>query len=265
MIGRIYAIALNTFREAIRRRVVLGIIIAVVAINLAAIIGAQMVLYEDVEARLARDAGLAGVSLFGAFTAIYLGVSLLYTEIQRKTIYPIIAKPIERYEFVLGKFLGMAATLTLLVGVFALFMWLHLTVKQVAWTPALTKALVLAYGEVLVVAAIAIFFSSFSTPFLSGIFTGALFALGRCTPEMRAAASDAKISWARSLADVALKVVLDLHLYKASGGVVQGRHVSVHADFVDWSYVVSASGYGLMIIGVLLTLSILIFARRNFV
>ena len=263
MIGRIYAIALTTFREAVRHRVLYGVVAVVFLINLFAIVLGMMSYNE--EARIARDVGLSGVSLFGAFTAIYLGVSLLYGEIQRRTIYPIITKPIERWEFVIGKYLGMCATLTLLVAAFAAAMVGLLLLQDVPWTGALTKALLLAYAEVLVVAAIAIFFSSFSTPFLSGIFTFVLFFLGRVTPEMQAAAESARYAWIRTVADTALKIVPDLHLFKVSGRSVAGQHVSVHGEFVDWGYVGTALGYGGVYVVALLLLSIVIFSRRDFV
>ena len=263
MIGRIYAIALNTFREAIRRKVVYGVIGVVVALNLFAVVLGEMSMHE--QDRVARDVGLAGVSLFGAITAIYLGVSLLYGELQRKTIYTIISKPIERYEFVLGKYLGMAFTLTLLVALFALALAGLLQLQSVAFTVAIVKALLLAYMQVLIIAAIAILFSSFSTPFLSGIFTFGLFLLGRCTPEMRAVVETAEQPWFRRACNVALKVVPDLHVFSISGGSVEGQHVTVHSTFVDWGYVGTAGIYGFLYIAALLTLSIVIFSRRNFV
>ena len=120
MLGRIWAIALNTFREAARIRVLYGILVLVVGANLLAIVLGQMSIHE--EARVARDIGLAGISLFGSLTAIFLGVFLLYTEVQRRTIHAIVSKPIERWEFVVGKYLGMALVLTMLVGLFAVAM-----------------------------------------------------------------------------------------------------------------------------------------------
>jgi ABC-type transport system involved in multi-copper enzyme maturation permease subunit len=262
VIGRLYAIALNTFREAIRHKVPHGILAVVVALNLFAIVLGEMSLHE--EARVARDVGLGALSLFGAFTAIYLGVSLLYGEIKRKTTYNIISKPIERWEFVLGKYTGMAATLTVLVAAFAIAMAGLLLLQQVGLSGNIAKALLLAWMEVLIVAAVAVFFSSFSTPFLSAIFTTAVFIAGRITPEMRAAVEQSKIEWVRWVTDVALKIVPDLHLFSISGGTVDGQHVSVHTDFVSWGYVGSATAYAALYVSVLLVLSILIFARRNF-
>lgn len=263
MIGRIYAIALNTFREAIRHRVLYGIITTVVGLNFFAIVLGEMSLGN--EARVARDVGLSGVSLFGSITAIVLGVSLLYGEIQKRTIHTLVSKPLERYEFVLGKYAGMGITLTALVMLFAVAMAGLLFIQDVAFTSSVLKALFLSYMEVLVVAAIAVFFSSFASPFLSGIFSFALFFAGRVTPEMRDAIESSNIEWVKDVLNLALYIVPDLHLFSISGGEVRGEHVTVHGEFVDWSYVASAGGYCLLWVAVLLTLAIVIFSRRDFV
>lgn len=263
MIGRIYAIALNTFREAIRHRVLYGIIATVVGLNLFAIVLGEMSLGQA--SRVARDVGLGGVSLFGSITAIVLGVSLLYGEIQKRTIHTIVSKPLERYEFVLGKYAGMGITLTALVLLFSVAMALLLLVQGVPFTASVLKALILAYFEVLLVAAIAVFFSSFASPFLSGIFSFALFFAGSVTPEMRDAIESSNIGWVKDVCNFALYIVPDLHLFSISGGEVRGEHVTVHGEFVHWSYLLTAGGYCLMWVGLLLSLAILIFSRRDFV
>ena len=259
--GRIWAIALNTFREAARIRVLYGIIVLVVGANLAALVLGQMSIHE--EQRVARDIGLAGISLFGSLTAIFLGVFLLYTEVQRRTIHAIVSKPIERWEFVVGKYLGMAVVLTILVALFGLAMCGMLTFQGVGVSGAVVKAVVLAWCEVLTVAAIAIFFSSFSTPFLSGIFALAMWALGRVTPDIQAAIERGS-PWIRATARIALEIVPDIHLFSPSGRMIEGGQVSVHADFVTWGYVGLSSLHALGWIAGLLALACLLFQRRDF-
>jgi ABC-type transport system involved in multi-copper enzyme maturation permease subunit len=264
VIDRVLAIALTTFREAIRRRVLYGILVVVFLFNIFAVVLGEMSLHQ--EARVARDVGLAGVSFFGSVTAILLGVTLLYNELQRRTIHTIISKPVHRFEFVIGKYLGMAVTLTLLTSLFALALWGVLAIRGVPFGAAVSKAVILAYVEVLVVAAIAIFFSSFSTPFLSGIFTFAIFWVGRVTPEMRQAVETTDTAWIRTVCEIALYVVPDIHLFGVSGGRVPGESepVSVHGDFVDWSYVGIAGGYGLAYVAIFLVAACFIFSRRDF-
>lgn len=264
MMTRIWALAFNTFRDAIRHRVLYGILGVVFAVNLFAIVLGEMSLHQ--EARIARDLGLGGVSLFGSVTAIVLGVSLLYTEIKKRTIHTIVTKPLERYEFVLGKYLGMCITLACLVITFSVVMLLLLRLQDVSINAALAKALILAFFEVLIVAAIAVFFSSFSSPFLSGIFTFGLFYLGRVTPDLRAVIATTESEIVQRACTAALYVVPDLHLFSVSGGSVDGQKVSVHDGFlVSWSYVGTSAGYALLTIGALMGLSIFIFSRRDFV
>ncbi len=263
MMQRIWAVAFNTFRDAIRHRVLYGILAVVFAVNLFAIVLGEMSLHQ--EARVARDLGLGGVSLFGCVTAILLGVSLLYSEIKKRTIHTIVTKPIERYEFVLGKYLGMCITLSCLVFMFALVMMLILNFQDVAINAALIKAVILAYFEVLVVAAIAVFFSSFSSPFLSGIFSFGLFAVGRMTMDIRTLVASSDSDAVQALGSVVLYIVPDLHMFGVSGGKVDGENVSVHADFVSWAYVTTSAGYAFLVIGILMGLSILIFSKRDFV
>ena len=267
--SRIYALALNTFREAIRNKVVHGICFVVVGANLFALVLGQMSLHE--EARVALDVGLGAISLFGAATAIFLGVSLLYGEVQKKTIHTILSKPIERHEFVLGKYLGMAATLLLLVAVFAAVLAALLLIARVSaadsrigWDDAVTKAVLLSACEVLVVAATAVFFSAFSSPFLSGIFTFALFVLGRVTEDMRLAAEQSHSEVVKTLATLGSKIVPDLHLYAVSGTMALGKPVSVHGEFVSWSYVGQSTLHACAWIAFLLVSASLVFRQRDF-
>jgi ABC-type transport system involved in multi-copper enzyme maturation permease subunit len=260
-LGRIWAIALNTFREAARIRVLYGIIVLVVGASLLSIVLGQMSIRE--ETRVARDIGLAGISLFGSLTAIFLGVFLLYSEVQRRTIHSIVSKPIERWEFVLGKYVGMALVLTVLVALFAVTTLGVQLWQGVGVTSEVIRAIVLSWFEVLTVAAIAIFFSSFSSPFLSGIFALGMWVLGRLTPDIEAATRAAD-GWIRATAKVALEIVPDIHLFSPSGRVVEGAAVSVHGDFVSWTYVGLSSLHGLGWIVGLLALACVLFHRRDF-
>lgn len=263
MIGRIYAIALNTFREAIRKRMLYAIIVLVIGANLFSIVMGAMSFAE--EARVARDIGLASISLFGSITAIILGSVLLHSEIQRRTIHTIIAKPIERYEFVLGKYLGMVATLTVLVALFTLALAGLLYYQNVPFSTAVLEAVLLRYIEVLVVAAIAVLFSSMSSPVLAGLFTTGLWLIGKMTPEMTAAVESAESEWTRRVCSAALRVVPDLHLTAISGSTVDGEYVSVHDSFVGWDYVAAVAGHGLLYVAAFLFLAVIVFSRRDFV
>ena len=263
MLGRIYAIALNTFREAIRKRFLYAVLLLVVGANLFTIVLGEMSLNH--QSRVAQDVGLAAIRIAGCCTAIILGALLLYNEIQRRTIHTIISKPIERYEFVLGKYLGMVMTLTSLVGLFTLAMLWVLGLQSMSFTTELVKAVLLAYVEILLVAGLAVFFSAFTSPVLSGVFQFFLWRLGHVTPEMRQAVESADDAWIRTVCEAALRVLPDLHLFAISGNTFEGEHVSVHANFVSWGYVTTTATYGLLYLAALLILAVIIFARRDFV
>jgi hypothetical protein len=159
----------------------------------------------------------------------------------------------------------MAATLTLLVLAFAVTMGVVLLLRGVPVTMALGKAVLLAYVEVLLVAALAIFFSSFSSPYLSGVFTFGLFFAGRMSTEMRLAAEHSKNPIITRVCDVALYLVPDLSTFSVSGGHQAGKHISIHGgDFVSWTYVFNAGAYGLLYIAALIILAVVIFSRRDF-
>lgn len=262
MIGRIYAVALNTFRWAIRHRFLIAVLLVSAGVMLFALVLGEMSLHQ--EQRVAIDVALGGTSFFGCITAMVLGALLLYTEIQRRTIHTMLAKPIERHELLLGRYFGMAASLTLLVAVSTVLMAGLFWIQDVSFGAVTVKALLLTWIEVLVVAAVAAFFSSFSSPVLSGVFTAGIWLVGRATDELRAVVDSATQPLIRVVCRVALYIVPDLHLFQVSGSTLDGKVVSVHSDFVAWSYVAAAAGHGALYIALLLALAVVIFARRDF-
>jgi ABC-type transport system involved in multi-copper enzyme maturation permease subunit len=176
-----------------------------------------------------------------------------------------VSKPLLRWEFIVGKYLGMALTLSFLVVLFGLAMAGVLTLQGVGVSVAVIQAVILAWFEVLTVAAIAVFFSSFSSPFLSGIFALGLFTIGRLTPDIRDALKTADAPWIRTVCKVALEIVPDLHVFAVSGRAVDGQGVSVNGDFVSWGYVATAAGHGVGWIVALLLIAAVLFHRRDFV
>jgi ABC-type transport system involved in multi-copper enzyme maturation permease subunit len=263
---RVAAIAFNTFREAMRDKLLYTILFFACLIILSALALGQLSLHEEL--RVTRDIGLAGISLFGVVLAIFAGVTMVYKEIERKTLYALIPKPLQRWHFVVGKFFGLAITLFVQVALMAIVLGVALIIEGAFPDGAMVRAVILLYGQVLVVTAVAILFSTFSTPFLSGLFTAGLFIIGRSTPELRTLITT-RLKDSPTLATAlvyALNVVPDLHLFFVSGGTVAGKTVSVNAgDYVSWGYVGSASGYGALYAGCVLLLAVLIFSRRDFV
>src|SRR5688500_13055303 len=112
---RIWAIAINTFREAVRDRVLYGVLAFASVVLLLSLAIAELSL--DQQRRVVQDVGLASISLFSVVVAVFLGSSLLYKEIERKTLYVILPKPIRRHEFLLGKYFGIVITAFVFIAV----------------------------------------------------------------------------------------------------------------------------------------------------
>ncbi len=175
MIERVGAIALNTFREAIRNRILyLLLVFAVTMITFAQVLSLLTVGSEE---KIIKDFGLASIDVFGVLTAVFIGIGLVSREIERRTVYTILAKPIHRFEFVLGKFAGLALTLLVNTAVMAAWFFLVLLLKGM-FDPRLGLAILLLVFQFLLVTAIAVLFSCLSTPILSSVLTLALYVVG---------------------------------------------------------------------------------------
>lgn len=175
MLFRVSAIALNTFREAIRNRILYVLLVfAVAMISFAQLLSLLTVGSEE---KIIKDFGLASIDIFGVLTSVFIGIGLVSGEIERRTVYTLLAKPIHRYEFVLGKYGGLMITLLVNTTVMAVWFFLVLLLKGM-FDPRLVLAVLLLYFQFLLITAIAVFFSCLSSPILSSVLTLALYAIG---------------------------------------------------------------------------------------
>src|SRR5258708_14661175 len=137
MIWRILAIAHNTFREAVRDRVLYNLVLFVLLLTAAAIFIGE--LSGGQERKIIVDLGLSAMLLFGVFIAIFVGVGLVFKEIERRSIYAIFSKPFGRGEFLIGKFLGLCLTLLVNVTVMGVGVSLALIYVSRGWDPLAVK------------------------------------------------------------------------------------------------------------------------------
>jgi len=224
----------------------------------------ELSLHEEI--RIIKDLGLAGISLFGLAIALFLGVNLLAKELEKKTVYAILPKPILRWEFLVGKYLGLVATVTVVVLLMSLFVAGMLLFEGAAVDSVLIRAEVLVWLELLLVVAVAMVFNSFSSPYLSAMFTAAIWVIGRNTGELEAfATTKLKGQPVGVLLEGVVRVVPDFRMFFVSGANLGGDGVlSIHERFVTWGYVASAGGYALLYVLTCLVAASLIFARRDF-
>jgi ABC-type transport system involved in multi-copper enzyme maturation permease subunit len=306
---RILAVAVNTFREAVRDRVlngVLGVALAVLVFTLAL---AELSL--DQRTRIVLDIGLASISLFSVVMAVFLGSSLLYKEIERKTLYVILPKPIRRHEFLLGKYLGIVLTAFVFIAImgtvqlfvtalqvsgpsvalFALMVALPCllgiamywardrTAVLVPWSALalasasalaaiggvelwpILGALLLTIGEVLMLSAVALVFSAFSTPFLTALFTTGVWLVGRSADSMITMKGKLLPDAIKTLLSRLAKIWPNFNLFVPGPNTL---HLQPDAASTPASYVAVCMLYAVLYSAVLLAFAALIFRRRDF-
>src|SRR5215212_4015747 len=166
--GRVFSIARNTFREAVRDRVLYNLVVFVLLITASAIFLGELTAGH--EARTIVNLGLSAMLLFGAFIAIFVGVALVSKEIEKRTVFAIFAKPVSRSEFLIGKYLGLCLTLAVNVAVMGIGVSLALFyVGGNTLAVSIWNSIILVFFELTILTAVATLFSSFSSPALSAL------------------------------------------------------------------------------------------------
>ena len=210
------------------------------------------------------DVGLFLTSTAAVFIAIFTGVNLVYKELERKTIYTLMAKPLSRPQFILGKYLGLLQTMFVLVAVMGVMLCGILASVGGNVGVAIIQAIWLIFIEVTIVVAVALIFSSFSTPFLSGLMTLGVFVVGRFVDSLQSLrlgdtdTPDAITSTVSTVIRLIVRIVPDLSIYNVTPQVVYNRPMT--AEFIAQSSLV-----GLTYIVVCLGIASILFSRRDFV
>jgi ABC-type transport system involved in multi-copper enzyme maturation permease subunit len=248
-------VAHNTFREARRDRVLVGAIVAGVALLAVTQVLSPLALGES--SRLTVDLGLSGMSFLGLMLVLMVGTSLVAKEIEKKTIYNLLSRPLSRHEYLIGKWAGLSATLWTLCGALGLALVTVMTLRgHGGHAPAIAEATYLAALELSVVTAIAVLFSALSTPVLSALYTLALYVVGQWSYDLRAFAKHFPPALAATC-DAAANVVPNLPLFNmrslaAVGQVTTPGHLGI------------ATAYALVYCGCALALATAAFQTRDF-
>jgi ABC-type transport system involved in multi-copper enzyme maturation permease subunit len=255
---KIIAIALNTFRESVRDRVLYNLVLFVLLLVIASVVMGRMAVGE--EARIVIDVGLSAMTIFGVLIAIFIGIGLVSKEIEKRTIAVILAKPVRRSTFVLGKYFGLcltlfinAAVMTLAVAGALLYVKSGFDGMQLRLWPGAF----LIFLELAVITAVALLFSCFSSPALSALFTLLIFLIGRWSPDLKLLADASSSIFTRVLCRALYHLLPNLANFNyineiARGAAVPSRVIAANAIYAS-CYVVA-----------LLAASVLIFERRSF-
>ena len=253
---RITCIAANTFREAVRDRVLYNLIAFALLLSGAAILVGQISI--DIEKLVVINLGLTAVSLFGVLIAIFVGIGLVSKEIEKRTLYTVLSRPVRRWEFIVGKFLGLAGTLVvntlcMAVGVFLALLYVsHRLQRPDSWVLVALYFIILQF---LIVTTLALLFSSFSSPIMAAVFAFALFIIGSFAEDLRGFAAMAKgiTHW---LATGAAYLIPNLSALNVISSVAHGAPVARSLIFYN-------TLYALLYAAMALCGAVLIFEHRN--
>ena len=261
-------VAVNVFKESVRDKVLYNLVVfAVLLITMSYLVG-EMTAGADM--KIIKDLGLASIATFGRLIAVFIGIGLVWKEVERRSIYSLLSKPLRRNQFIVGKFAGLSLTLLVNIAVMAVAFYALLAFMdtrfedsiRAGWpAPALDltmmKAVALIFVELLLLTAIALFFSTFSSPFLSAMLTLGLWVTGHFNADLRAfenvTESPAAIWMARGL----YYVLPNFAAFDVKAQVV-------HAQAVPLAYVGWTALYGFTYIALVLAAAVTIFSRRDF-
>jgi len=256
MSARIVHIASNTFREAVRDRVLYNLIAFALLLSGAAILVGQISI--DIERLVVINLGLTAVSLFGVVIAIFIGIGLVSKEIEKRTLYTVLSRPVRRWEFIVGKFFGLAGTLVvnaffMAIGVFAAL--LYVSHKFARPDALILVALYLIVLQFLIICSLALLFSSFSSPLLAAVFAFSLFVIGSFAEDLRgfAAMTHGLTRW---LATGAAYLVPNFSAFNVISSIA-------HEQPVRGPLILGNSIYALFYAGMALSGAVLIFEHRN--
>lgn len=186
MMSRLSAVTFNTFREAVRDRVLYNLILFVLLLLAITPLFGQISI--GLERIILINVGLSAMSLFGIVIAILVGIGLVSREIEKKTLYTILSRPIRRWEFITGKYCGLVMTLTVNAVMMTTGFYLALLITGHGWKLADAQLLIPIYFIILqffIMTAITLLFSAFTTPVFSAIFAFSLFVIGTFSEDLR--------------------------------------------------------------------------------
>ncbi|MEJ7624172.1 MAG: ABC transporter permease subunit [Pyrinomonadaceae bacterium] len=253
---RILAIAKNAFREAVRDRILYNLIVFALLITASAVFLGDLTAGQ--EARVIVNLGLTAIRVFGTFIAIFVGISLVSKEIEKRTVYAVFSKPVGRGEFIIGKYLGLCATLLFNVAVMGLGVTLALVfVDGGRFLAPVWAAILLIFLELAITTAVAIMFSSFSTPSLSALLTFMIFIIAHFSSSIRDLAQEVGSPAAKIVSDAVYHILPNFSHFTFSTEAANQLSPTVEM-------LAGAAAYSLVYSTILISVTVIIFSHRNF-
>lgn len=264
-IKNIGIIALNTFRESVRNKILYNIVFLAVALAFFSILLGEWSVFD--RSYVIKSTTLSIMSLSGLLISVFVGISLVQKEIQGRTVLTLLSKPIGRSVFIIGKYLGLLAVIAVHLALLSAVYYIILLCTHSGPTLSLLTAVYLIFCEMALVVAVALLFSTFSSPVLSALFTIGIYVAGRLSNELieqvRFVRRMGEVDGTQSAvlekaAEIIHAVFPGLYRFDVSAYVVHG--VALPSCYVLWN-----SLYALGYVAVFLAIASWWFGRRDFV
>ena len=255
--SRVGVVARNTFREAVRDRVLYNLVFFALLMMASAILVGQVSI--GIEDTVIVTLGLSAISVIGLLMAVFIGVGLVSKEMDKRTLYALLAKPVRRWEFLLGKFGGLVLTLAvntvaMAAGLFAALLYVKHPLER-----ADAMVLVAVYFILLklaLVVALALLFSCYTTPLLAILFTAGLYVAGLFVNEMRGFQSDTMAPAVQTFLRWLSYLLPNFENFDVMGAAAHGRAIPV-------TLILQNTAYAVLYCAIVLVAASAVFSRRN--
>jgi ABC-type transport system involved in multi-copper enzyme maturation permease subunit len=251
-------VAKNTFRESVRDRVLYNLIVFALLM-----IGSSLLIGELAIGQLAKviaDIGLSAMRFFGMLIAIFIGIQLVYKEIERRTVYSLLSKPLHRSELVIGKFLGLGTTLAVNSAVMLVGVVLSIVAVQGGYADQIEAAIPASYMiflELLVTTALALMFSTISSPVISALMTFLVYLAGNFSANLKQLAETTDVTVLKPVLHALYYVLPNLSNFAAISTAAYGTPIPA-------ARLAAATAYAAVYCGLLLAVAVAVFERRDF-
>lgn len=262
LLPQLGAIAYNTFKEAVRNKILYNLLIFMSLLIFGSILIATLTVGE--QSKIIADIGLASINLFGVLISIFLGVGLVSKEIEKRTVYTVLSKPISRTHFLIGKYFGLLMTLLVNSTIMSLGLCFALMFNEYRWGNTIwniewgiANAVFLIYLELMILTAVALLFSTFTTSTLSAIFSLSVYVIGHIGGDLVLISQKMESSVLHYFFTGIYYIIPNLKQFDVKGQVV--HHIPIKSSYLFFS-----SSYTLIYVTILLTIASIVFQKRDF-
>jgi len=251
------AVALNTFREAVRDRVLYNLVFFALLMMAAAIFVGGISI--GIEEMVIKSLGLSAISVIGLLMAVFIGVGLVYKEMDKRTLYALLAKPVRRWEFLLGKFGGLVLTLAvntlaMAAGLFVALLYVKHHLESTDGVLLIAVYFILL--KLMLVVALALLFSCYTTPLLAILYTAALYIAGLFVEEIR--------TFHFAIPNPAMEALLrGLSYLLPNFENFNVMALAAHGRAVPGALILQNTLYAVIYCSMVLTAASVVFSRRN--